>query len=222
MPFGLPNIEQSISGFLEGNKGITAVRSVEFDKKYLWVLDWVTNGVHQPPAPFDDLFPANDVTMPFAVVESNSIQLPQTSMKYATGSGQKEMTITFYDDQKRTLLTWLSDWVNLDIQNDGRFMSGIHDNHGLITEVDSFGKQRNVKPVRTLRLALLDAFKDEVQAFQLEVYPDGPIDWNGAQASDAQMYTVNFVIVSSVSEKDLSKFNLFSKQGVLESLGRFI
>lgn len=219
--FGLPNIEQSISNFLEGNKGITSVRSIEWEKKYLWVIDFVQNGDHQPPAPFDNLFPANDVTMSFAISESNSLQLPQSAMKFPLQGGQSDISITFYDDQKRTLLTWLSDWVNLDLQNDGRFMSGMHDNHQVIKGVDSFGKARKVRPLRTLRLALLDSFKDEVLAYQFEVYPEGNIDWNGAQASDAQMYTINFVIVHKANAKDLSKFNLFSKAGVLETLGRF-
>jgi hypothetical protein len=92
----------------------------------------------------------------------------------------------------------------------------------IITGVDSFGVRRNVKPVRPMRVALLDAFKDEIQVYQYLVYPEGNIDWNGAQASDAQMYTITFSVVKVINEKDRKSFSLFSKAGILESLGRFI
>ena len=224
MPFGLPNIEQSISKFLEGKSGITMIRAVEWDKKYLWTVDFKDTGVDScnPPAPFDDFFPANDITIPMANLESMIFDTPQTSFKIPQRSQNMDITVTFYDDQKKTLLLWLKDWMQLDILNDGRFISGLQDKHKLVTGQDSFGKVRNVKPVRPMRVALLDAFKDEVQVYQFLVYPEGNIDWNGAQASDAQMYTITFSVVKVISEKDRKSFSILSKEGVLESLGRFI
>lgn len=220
--FGIPNIEHAVSNFLESNKGITSVRSIEFEKKYLWVIDFVGNDNCQPPAPFDQIFPANDVTLPVAILESNSVQLPQTNFKHPSGSGQQEMLVTFYDDQKRTLLTWLSDWVKYDILNNGLFMSGLQDKHPLVTGNDSFGVVRNVRPLRTIRLALLDSYKDEVLAFQLQVYPDGNIDWNGGQSSDSNLITVNFVVAHSAQAKIAEKKGLFSREAILGALGRFI
>lgn len=222
--FGLPNIEQSISKFLEGKKGITMIRAVEWDKKYLWTVDFKDSGPDacNPPAPFDDFFPANDITIPMANLESNIFEAPQMSFKVPHRAQHSDIQVTFYDDEKKTLLLWIKDWMNLDILNDGRFVSGMLDKHKLITGVDSFGIRRNVKPVRPMRVALLDAFKDEIQVYQFLVYPEGNIDWNGAQASDAQMYTITFSVVKVINEKDRKSFSLFSKEGILESLGRFI
>ena len=224
MPFGLPNIEQTISKFIEGKNGISTIRAVEFDKKYLWTVDFkdTSTDACNPPAPFDDFFPANDITIPMGSIESMIFDAPQMSFKTPQRANFTDITITFYDDEKKTLLLWLRDWMNLDLMNDGRFVSGLLDKHRIVTGQDSFGKVRNVKPLRPMRVALLDAFKDEVQVWQYLVYPEGNIDWNGAQASDAQMYTITFHAVKTISEKDRKSFSIFSKEGILETLGRFI
>jgi len=222
--FGLPNIEQSISKFLEGKNGITSIRSVDWDKKYLWVVDFKDTGANacNPPAPFDDFFPANDITIPMATMESKIFDFPQMTVKIPVGQTVSDITITFYDDEKKSLLLWLRDWINLDLMNDGRFVSGLLDKHPLVTGSDSFGVKRNVKPIRPLRVAMLDSYRDEVQVYQFQVYPDGNLDWNAGQASDAQSYTITFTVVDVKSEKDRKSFSVFSLSGIKETLGRFI
>jgi len=224
MPFGLPNIEQSISKFLEGKKGITLIRAVEWDKKYLWTVDFKDIGEDavNPPPPFDDFFPANDVSLPVSIIESNTFDLPQSSIKLPYRSNTSEITVTFYDDEKKQLLKWFKDWMELDLMNDGRFVSGLQDNHKIVTNLDSFGVMRNVRPIRPMRIALLDAFKDEVMVWQCYVYPEGNLEWNGGQGSDAQLYTLSFVVVKMIDEKAGKGFSLLSADGLKETLGRFI
>jgi hypothetical protein len=218
---GLPNLETVVSNFLESGSGITALRSVEWDKKYLWVVDF--KGSYIPPAPFDKFFPANSITAPFSYLESETLDLPQTTMHYPKRQHETDLQITFYDDEQRTLLRWLTDWQKLDILNYGNFVSGLGDSHQVVGS-DSFGNgTRSVAPVRQVRFALIDAYRDEVLVKNYWVYPDGDISYLGGQESAAQMYTVNFKIVKvDLDNSPAQSAGLLSVAGIKSIIGRFV
>jgi hypothetical protein len=190
---GLPSIEQVVSNFLENGTGITALRSVEWDKKYLWTVDF--NGTYRPPAPFDKFFPANTVVAPFSFLESATLDLPNNTMHYPKREQQHDIQITFYDNDQRALLRWMTDWQRLDILNYGNFISGLGDTHTVVG-ADSFGvSNRQVWPVRPVQIGLIDANHDQVLIKNYQVYPDGEITYNGSQESGPQTFTVNFKVV---------------------------
>jgi len=221
MAFGIPNIEREVSNFLESGKGITQVRSVEWEKKYLWIVDFVDS---KPPAPFEDFFPANDVTIPMGTLEHHQIDLPQHVFFFPIRATTGEISITFYDDDKRTLLKWFTDWIHLDINNYGLFVSGLGDNHKSVAP-DSFGNVRNVQPVRKIRLALLDAGRKTTAVHNFWVIPDGEIAYNGAQISDAQTYTMSFKIVNSSLDSVSTKEKIPEPtltEALKSVIGRFI
>lgn len=223
MAFGIPNIERVVSNFLESGKGITQIRSVEWEKKFLWIVDFVD---FKPPAPFNEFFPANDITIPFGVLESHQIDLAQDVVNVPLRVVSGEITMTFYDDENRTLLKWFSDWMNLDIANNGKFVSGLADEHQSVS-ADSFGEVRKVRPVRQMRFAGLDAGRDETLVHNVWVYPDGEISFNGAQVSDAQTYTISFKVVKdSIKENALrekpKQQDLLSTESLKSLVGRFI
>lgn len=218
MAFGIPNIERAVSNFLEGGTGITAVRSIEWDKKYLWIVDFVDM---KPPKPFNEMFPVSEISLPFAELETETVDLGITSMDFPLRTTPKEITVTFFDDETRTLLKWFSDWINLDILNYGQFVSGMKDDH-LAVEDDSFGERRKVVPMRSIRLAMLDASREEVSAYTFWVFPKGRIEFNGAQASEAQSYTLTFSIVQSDLGGKITENSFFSMRTAKEFLGRFI
>jgi len=218
MPFGLPNVEQTISNFLEGKRGITLQRSVDFDAKYLWLVEF-TDSLASPPAPFDQFFPVNDITIPMAIAEAGTIDLPNTTMKYPSRQQSKDMNMSFYDDTRKTLMRYFKDWIELDIHNDGQGISGLKDNHPCVRP-DSFNNIRNVSPVREMRVAFLDAWKDEMHTMTYWIFPEGNLDFNGANTSDAQMYTMSFSIVAEKTGT-ATKLSLLSVQNALETIGRF-
>lgn len=224
MAFGIPNIERVVSNFLEGGTGITAIRSLEVDKRYLWVVDFV-DGLNsiKPPAPFNELFPASDITITMAQLNTSTLTFGQTDMQIPKNSSGAELSITFYDDEKRTLLKWFFDWINLDIKNNGQFMSGIKDRHKVVAK-DSFGNdERSVYPARQIRLGLLDSYRSDIAFYNYLIFPKGNLDFAGTQASEATQYTVSFAIVDDLSSKPISNaFGGFSFNTVKQVLGRFI
>lgn len=198
MAFGIPNIERVVSNFLEGGTGITALRSIEWDKNFLWTIDFPD---YTPPAPFDSFFPASEVSIPMGIIRDDIITFGQSEIRFPVGSQSRELSITFYDDEQRTLLRWMKDWMNLDILNNGQFLSALEDTH-LTVEVDSItGKKRPVKPVRTIRLSLLEAFRKEVVSYSFGVFPTGEITYSGGQGSEATTYTMQFVIAEDLNRK---------------------
>lgn len=229
MAFGIPNIERIVSNFLEGGSGITAVRNIEVEKKFLWIIDFPRDGVagpasynpyFGPPAPFDALFPAHDVSLPVYNIESSEYSLPSTSVNYPKRGAAKQMTISFYDDENRTLFKWFKDWVEIDILNAGQFVSGLEDQHTSVVPTMTEGATRQVKPYRIIRLAMLQAYKKEVMALEYGVVPTGQLDWSGDQGSEANMLSVTFDIVVDASQKKVAGGDVF--QEIKNILGRFI
>lgn len=221
MAFGIPNIERIVSKFLEGDSGITSIREIEFDKKYLWTIDFVDGaGSIKPPAPFDNFFPASDVSFPLGVIESFSTDVAHSQIQFPISTTARNLEVTFYDDDERTLLKWFSDWINKDILNEGEFISGIKDAHPLLSGTDSFDVTRNVAPCRKVVLALLSPFKKQVITKSLWVYPTGNLDLGLSQDSAPQTYTVSFAIVKDESFKGVNTG--FSFDSIKEIIGRFI
>lgn len=192
MPFGLPNLEQKISRLIEGDTGITAIREIEWDRKYLWLVEFIDAEL---PEPFNKMFPASAFTRLGASVESDTFRFGQTEIALPVRGGQTEnINVTFYDDINRTLYRWMSDWMNLDILNDGQFVSGLKDRHTVVRP-DAFGKRRAVQPVRTMKISLLDGYRKEFRAMLFDVYPTGDLEYSGAQVSEAQEYSITFNVV---------------------------
>lgn len=219
MAFGIPNIERAVSNFIEGGTGITSIRSVDWDKNFLWAIEFPF--FHPEKPPFDKLFPAASVTIPMGIVNTESIMGGQNSINFPVSSSAKELSVTFYDNEKRDLLQWFRDWIELDIQNKGQFVSGLEDYHTTVVP-DYTGKKRRVMPVRDMRLMLLSSYQKEVLVFNYGVFPTGQIDFSGSQSSEATQYTIQFGIASDQNQKPVSKEEKFGFDDVKGLLGRLI
>ena len=201
MPFGLPNLEHKISRFIEGDTGITAVREIEFDRKYLWLIDFEDANL---PEPFDSLFPASSFDGVFSSIESDTFRFGQNELALPTRAGQHTtINVTFYDDINRTLYKWITDWINVDLLNRGNFVSGLKDSHQVVGEdgqpsTDSFGKKRAVKPLRLMKVSLLDGYRKSTDTKGYYVYPTGEIQFGGSHDSAPQEYTVTFVVAGTL------------------------
>lgn len=221
MPFGLPNLEQKISKLIEGNSGITAIREIEWDRKYLWLVQFIDAGL---PEPFDGMFPASAVSFQLANLESDSFRFGQSELMLPVRAGSaKQISLTFYDDIDRTLSRWCTDWINLDILNNGQFVSCLKDSHKVVTE-DSFGNsQRPVQPVKKLKISLVDGYRKELKetSWLFDVYITGEIEWSGSQDSAPQEYTVNLVIVGDSGKTKSSDSNAIVDT-LRDVLGRII
>ena len=215
---GADTINGAVTNFLEGGQtGIETIRSVNWEKKFLWTLDFVD---FKPPKPFDAFFPASDVSFPVGIIEDLTFDYGQSDFRFPIKSKSKELSITFYDDEERTLLRWMRDWMELDLMNYGQFVSGLEDNHTTV-EPDMIGNKRPVVPIRHVRLALLQHYKREVIAFDFKIYPVGELTYNGSQESGAGTYTMTFVVAEEVGKKvKPAKLNFFNE--IKQALARFI
>jgi hypothetical protein len=211
-------INQAVTNFLEGGQvGIESMRRIDWEKKYLWTLDFVD---FRPPAPFDNFFPASDVSFPMGFIEDLQIEFGQNDFRFPVKSKSKELTITFYDDENRTVIRWMRDWMELDLMNYGQFVSGLDDNHNTV-EPDMTGNIRPVQPVRHMRLALLQHFKREVITFDFRVYPVGELTYSGSQESAAGTYSMTFVVAEEIGKKSKpTRLNLVNE--FKQILARFI
>ena len=214
-------INNAVSKFLDGGgTGIESIRRVSFSPTFLWTLDFIeTNGI-KPPSPFQDFFPASDVTFNLGIVNSHTVEQGQTSIAFPRNSNFKTVDITFYDDENRGLQKWISDWIEVDILNYGEFMSGINDAHTVVA-ADSFGNaSRQVLPKRHIRIALLDRYRNEVLTYNYNIVPDGGMDFAGSQASEATQFAMKFNIVEQLGRP--KKGNNQDFNFVRNILGRFI
>lgn len=219
MAFGIPNLERELSLFLEGKSGITAIRNVEYDRAYLWAIDFLD---FAPPEPFDTFFPASAVTFGLTNLNTKEIVYGQDAFEFPKNKSPKEISVTFYDNQDHVLEKYFQDWIDKDICNDGFFMSGLTDSHQLIG-ADSFGNNRRVYPSRAMRLIRLDSYRTENSIRKYLVFPKGNIDFSGSNDSAATEYTITFSIVEDLASKlNNQSIGGFSFDTVRQSLGRFL
>lgn len=214
--------------------GIGQLRSVDYAKKYLWEVSFAGAGDETlaPPAPFSDFFPAVDITFDEAALEVYGFEQYMGTYEIPLKTNVRDLSLTFNDSSDNTLFKWLSDWINIDIQNHGHFMSAVQDDHFIVSNkdpnaqgTDSFGITRRVVPLRKMRLKLLSPGKSAVLTRTLLVFPKGKLQYNGTQQSAAQMYSMNFSIVDILNDQagnDKGAFLDKLKASAVDLFGRFI
>src|SRR5690606_27617885 len=107
MAFSLPNIQNIVSTFLGLNYGIQQLRTIEWGKNYLWAVRFIEP---KPPSPFNDFFPASSIELPQAVLDTFGFNLDQSTYKIPKNTSAKDISITFYDDDKSVLSRWIEEW----------------------------------------------------------------------------------------------------------------
>jgi hypothetical protein len=223
---------ESTLGF--DKSGIGQLRSVEYSKKYLWEVSFGGRGndALPPPAPFADFFPAIDVDMDEAILDSYNYEQYMSTYEIPYKTQAKGINITFNDNEDNAIFKWMSDWINVDILNHGHFISAILDDHMIVDKknpnalgVDSFGNSRAVKPLRKMSLSLLSSGRSKVLTRNFLVFPKGKLSFNGSQASAAQTYSMSFVVVSQLDDSinnDKAAFLDKLKAASIDLFGRFI
>jgi len=161
---------------------IEQLRAVDWGAKYLWDVQFSPAA----PSPFNTWFPAVDVEENVANLESLTIEAHIHTFKVPQRTSVKEIRLTFYDDSKNTLLTWLKDWM----AGEASGSSGIIANGGkYVRAVSSITRQ--------LQVIKLNRKREQVSTAVYQVYPETALTFAGSSASDVHMYTVPFVVVGS-------------------------
>lgn len=161
---------------------VDQLRKFEFARKYLWDIRFPT-----APEPFNEFFPAVDIDETKANLELRQFRRFLTEFRVPKKSGIRQLRITFQDDSNNTLVDWLTDWINRLILN--RTQDG---NMGYVATVD--------KAVKQVQISKLDSQRQDLTG-QVKTYwiiPEGEIVDNRSSSSDAQTYSVNFIILGQV------------------------
>jgi hypothetical protein len=212
------NVVRSLERLLDNNLGISTVRGVEWDRKYLWLMHFEDDIA---PEPFKTWFPANSAQFNMYSVGSEEFTFGQSRLSLPTHSDiVPNASITFYDDVNRTLYRWFQDWISLDILNNGQFISGLRDSHTVVGPVRVGDFPRAVMPVRNLKVAMLDLSKQITKVNTYSLVIEGGISQDLSHVSEATEYTVTFKIVGDSEPKvETEQFGL---DIVRDLLGRII
>ena len=206
--------------------GIGLIRSIEWSKKYLWsmtflALDSTVRGLQTPGAPFDVFFPAIDVDEQFMALQSFQSDAYLTNFQVPEKGEASSLKVTFIDDQKNTLYNFFAKWIQVDILNNGQYVSPLEEcvkaieirkiKHASLGELIS----------GIASLAGLSDFEDAKisESNKYWVYPTGALVWNGASTSDVNIYSIDFVVGGIVNQKSADLNASDSIANIARSLG---
>ena len=168
-------------------RDITMLRKVEWSKSYLWdvLLDGSNNGSPSPPAPFDDWFPAVDITENSANLDSHIQEAYMTILKFPLKSNTRSINLTFVDDINNTLYNYFKTWINRDILNlnSRNFHVSVLEDAARIIHIQKLGADRQ----------LLTG-----QLTSYLVYPEGSLNFTGSSESTLHTYQVELVVVGEI------------------------
>lgn len=173
---------------------IEQLRAIQWDKSWLWDICFP-----DAPPPFGEFFPAQTCKVNLATIQSFQIDAPLTQHKVPWMSSPYEISLTFYDDVKIELLTWLAKWINSIVNTD----------KGYVLPIASPGV------CRTLQVAKLNTKRELISLKTYLVFPDGgALDYEGDSNSDSPLHSYTFTIAKLLSDDgadgedaDLGVFN---------------
>ena len=162
-------------------KDINDVRLITWGKTHLWDVNFINEKI---PAPFDKFFPAVDIQEPLASLQTAPVGLAQTDLSIPQKSGLHKLNMTFPDDEKGTLSSWLQEWMNVIILSNER---------GFVATVEESVKQ--------LMVVKLDSNREQVKSpTTYYVFPEGELLFAGNSESGAVMYTMSFDVAGIASK----------------------
>jgi hypothetical protein len=138
--------------------------------KHLWDIKFP-----DAPAPFSEWFPATEFTDDGKMGISRDQTFFLSNYKLPQGTSAANIQIQAFDDENKTLHTWLSAWYD-DIYSES---------DGVLTLAEA---------VRPLILATLNGQREILKIETLYVYPDGALPSSGTSTSDISIISQTFCV----------------------------
>lgn len=190
---------------------IDQVRGIEWGNTHHWDVMFTIgtpyNELPPPPYPFNTWFPAIGVEENLATLSSFPIETSLSNTTVPQRSTAFTISLTFYDDVNHTLARWISNWINIEIFNNGNAVSPVSD----IVRMMVFVKYQIIKGFK-VPIGVADSFNPLVSGFgavsnllnplgivpygfkAYYVYPDTTLNYTGDSESGVPTYTVQFNI----------------------------
>lgn len=155
------------------------LRKVEWDRGYLWEVRFP-----DAPPPFNDFFPATSVAEELCDLVSKVFDGTMNTYQIPTGQAMNEIRLTFVDggnikdNQSGLVLSkWITDWINVEILNDEKYISTI--------ETAS----------KLMQVIKLNSQHEIISDVTYWVFPKGKIMYNGKNENSLVEFAVDFAIV---------------------------
>jgi hypothetical protein len=156
---------------------MTQVRDINWGKTFNWDLR-----IPGAPAPFNNWFPATEIDRGHGALSQETITVGPYSFEIPNGGQQKQLRLTFADDDKATLENWIADWFNKRVLSDEfggvapledcmeQFQVALLDNARqlvatviyLVTPVGTYNSQRDSQAQNTILVASFNIMSREV------------------------------------------------------------
>lgn len=163
------------------NFPIQNLRDINWGKKHLWDVKFDT-----APAPFNNFFPAFEVDIGEAILDTFSMEFYNRTYEVPMMSGQKELRLSVYDDSNLTLFKWIKNWINIDILN-------LDKQKPYVSRLETI-----VKLVHILKLS--DNRQNIIETKRLWVYPKMSLNWEGSSEAGPQQYPLQFIIAGELPD----------------------
>jgi hypothetical protein len=100
---------------------LSDIIGVQFGHTLDWEIMFVpSQGSFPPPPPFLSWFPAVDVDTDVFDLQHQIFETPLGTFSIPKNANQRNIKITFLDDEVGTLEVWMDHWVNHRIRNNGK------------------------------------------------------------------------------------------------------
>lgn len=172
------------------------VASVQWGSQNHWNVSFPNKGANEKvaplPNPFDDWFPATDVTLNEVSLESNTVRLGLSEFKFSQSYSAPDLTLTVVDTEDEKLYRWYKAWV--DYIRGGDTMKTLDESYKLI-QIESYSKTGSSSS------GLSKSVKGRWKSNGIRTYkivPTGIVSWSRGSSAETVNIALTFDIVGIV------------------------
>lgn len=158
------------------NVTIEKLRQIEWARQYKWEVEFFDPPL---PAPFNSFFPASDIDFGSASINNSTIDAPMRPGEIPFGTDTHHISITFYDDENLTVQTYMEDWQK-SVYNKGMYVAALS------------------SAARKIHIRYLNSINRVKKEYKYQIIPQGEIKNLGTSNSDANTFSLEFVIVGEL------------------------
>lgn len=152
------------------------VRSVQWSQSFRWSVRFDPG-----PAGFDEWFPATEVSENVWSLNTYDFSAGNSTYSFPLETTEPTVEITFIDDVKLAIETWLTNWVN-----------------DILVGYDTSGVKRLPLCVKKLEVVKYNNLNEEIYSATYNVYPKGDMFFHGSSGPDPIIDTITFVVAEFI------------------------
>lgn len=172
------------------------VASVQWGSQNHWNVVFPNRGANEKvaplPSPFDDWFPATDVTLNDVSLNTTTLMLGKSEFKLPQSGSASDLTLTVVDTQDEKMYRWYEAWV--DYIKGGDTVKTLEESYKLV-QIESYSKTGSAKS------GLSHSIESRWKSNGIRTYmivPTGQISWTRGSSAETVSLSLTFDIVGIV------------------------